>query len=215
MAFEWLSPIPLDLEKIQALHLVKGCLATEGKLRDGNIMSRDNIVAGAGALRAVAAAGLALVDIDHHQHSLPAPYIEKYGSGIANPYPIGHVLDAQSVENNGIMSVEAIMMINNVTVYNLISAGNINGCSVVDLARKKVCDDTSCRFEGSAYIMNTIALEGTPNCANTWAAPVTGSDIGTIIKSDTQNHLASPIAKILQERLEHCASIPAIEARIV
>ena len=108
-------------------------------------------------------------------------------------------------------------MINNPTVYNLISAGRVKGCSVVDMPRKKVCDDqNSCKFEGSAYIMNTIALEGTPNSSGTWAAPVTANDIGTIIKSDTQAHLAdAPITKIMQERLQHCASIPAITQSIV
>ena len=180
-------------------------------------MARDNIMSGAGALRAVAAAGLALVDIDHHQHELPAPYVEKYGLGINDPYPVGYVLDAQGiVAKDGLAEVQAMMMIQNPTVYNLISAGRVNGCSVVDMIRKKVCNDDTCRFEGSAYIMNTIALEGKPNSAGTWAAPVTASDIGTIIKPATQEHLAdAPIAQIITKRLEHCASIPAITAKIV
>ena len=101
-------------------------------------------------------------------------------------------------------------------MYNLISAGKINGCSVVDMARKKVCEDDSCRFEGSVYVMNTIALEGVPNCFNTWAAPVTKSDIGTIIQhKSTAEHTVTPIARLLTERLEHCAAIPAIAAKIV
>ena len=210
--------MPLDVGKAHTLGLVKAVIAREGRVRDGNVMERDNIVAGAGALRAVAAAGIGLVDVDHFKHSLPPAYVQKYGSGINDPYPVGHVLDAQAVTGkDGLAEVQAIMMISNPTMYNLISAGRIKGCSVVDMARKKVCEADSCKFEGSAYVMNTIALEGTPNCAGTWAAPVTESDIGTIVqhRGSTAEHTVTPIARLLTERLEHCAEIPAIAAKIV
>lgn len=112
-------------------------------------MERDNIVAGAVALQAVAAAGFALADVTHHQHELPASYVEKYGLGINDPYPVGHVLDAQGiVAKDGLAEIQGIMMIQNPTVCNLISAGRVNGYSVVDMIRKKVCNGDTCRFEG-------------------------------------------------------------------
>ena len=38
---------------------------------------------------------MVLVGIDHHVHGLPQAYIGKYGPGLADLYPVGHVIDAR------------------------------------------------------------------------------------------------------------------------
>lgn len=205
--FDWPYPMPLTLHAAQNLGLVKGSLMQEGKLRSGDIMTRDNIMHGAGALRAVSSAGVALVDIDHFAEKLPTSYAEKYGAGINDPYPVGHVIDAQAVIVNDLAQVQALMIIHNPLVYNLVTRGLIKGNSVVDLPRKKVCDDT-CKFEGSAYLMNTLVLEGEPNSFGTWTAPINEDDIGTIIQHNEKSHTVdSIITRLINRRLEAIAAV--------
>jgi len=195
----------LTVGHAQSLGLVKACIMREGTLGSGDVMSKENVMHGAGALRAMAFAGMALVDIDHHMDGLPAPYAEKYGPGIADPYPVGHIIDCQAVTaKDGLAEVQCIMMIHNRTAYDLIESGQVRGCSVVDMPRKKVCNAKgACRFEGSTYVMNTLALEGTPNSPGTWVRTITAEDIGTII-THTVKHTTTaetPVQRLINERL--------------
>ena len=181
--FKWPAPMELTIEDAEGIGLVKGVLMREGKLKSGDVMTRDNVMQGAGALRATARAGEAWIDIDHYDEKLPEKYTEKYGKEINEPYPVGNVIDCEAVEGkDGKMEVQAIMAIVNKTAYKLIKDGKIKGNSVVDFYRKLTCDK-DCEFEGSTYRMNTLVLEEIPNSEGTWVQHVTKDDIGTIIQT--------------------------------
>ena len=187
-AFTW--PVPLDMAEITpdelfAMRLVKGVAMSEGELKSGDLMSRDNVIAGGGAMRASAIMGNAQLDIDHFETELPPSYKEKYGAEIADPYPPGLIVDAQAVENHiegkNVMQVEFIAIIKNQKVYDMIKQGLFKGCSVVDYNRGLTCTD-KCSYQGSAYLSNTLILDEVPNSQSTWVAAVDEHDIGTIIK---------------------------------
>lgn len=91
-----------------------------------------------------------LVDIDH--------FAEKYGAGINDPPTVGHVIDVQAIIANNLAQVQALMIIHNFLMYNLVTRGLFKGNSVVDLTRKKVCNYTY-KFERTVYLMNTLYLE--------------------------------------------------------
>ena len=199
--FEWPLPVDLTIGDAEKVGMIKGVAMSEGKLKSGENMSRDNVLSGAGAMRMSALLGTAVLDIDHLEE-LPQEYIEKYGPEIADPYPPGQILDAQAVENElpdgtTALQVEFIGVITNKKVYELIKTGRIKGCSVVDFVRTLECngdrspdnmlkgflgeDVSGCNYEGSAFKFNTLILDAVPNSNSTWVAPVTESDIGTII----------------------------------
>ena len=182
-AFTW--PVPYDAEVIKDMQLIKGVAMSEGKLKSGEMMTRDNVVAGGGAMRASALMANAQLDIDHFGTELPEKYGEKYGKEILDPYPPGFIVDAQAVENkvgdSTLMQVEFIAVITNKKVYDMIKAGQIKGCSVVDYTRDLKCEE-ECHYEGSAYLSNTLILDEVPNSNGTWVAAVTHADIGTIIR---------------------------------
>ena len=144
------------------MRMIKGVAMSEGKLKSGDMMVRDNVIAGAGAMRASAIMGKAQLDIDHHEITLPKSYSEKYGSGIADPYPLGFIVDAQAQENEvdgeKLMQVEFLATIENEKVYDLIKSGQIKGCSVVDYSRGLKCEK-ECAYQGSAYLTNTLILD--------------------------------------------------------
>ena len=94
--------------------------------------------------------------------------------------------------------VQALMMIQNKTAYHLIESGQVLGNSVVDSPRCKTCNEDSCSYEGSMYIMNTLALEGNPNSPGTWVKPISAEDIGTIVTHTTKQTV---IQKMIQVRL--------------
>ena len=98
-------------------------------------------------------------------------------------YPVGIVTDAQAVTAaDGRAEVQSVMRIHNRVLYDLIRGGEARGCSVVDYPRRKYCDAPgSCKYEGSVYLFNTIALLGEPHSPGTYVRPVTAADIGTII----------------------------------
>lgn len=211
----------LSHEDAVAIGLIKGVALTEGELKSGEAMTRDNVIMGAGAMRASALNGTARLDIDHHYDKLPPEYLEKYGGEIANPYPPGFIIDAQAVENEipgsgeTRMQVEFLAIIENRTVYDMIKAGKIKGCSVVDFIRNVNCDGEKsvdgggpgCQYEGSAYLENTLILDEVPNSNSTWVAVVSDADIGTIIANRSEEvknklrkqmrHSLSPVQKII------------------
>ena len=187
-SFTW--PVPIDMAKMDpqeffAMRMVKGVAMTEGELKSGDLMTRDNVIAGGGAMRASALMGKAQLDIDHYEAELPPSYITKYGKEIAEPYPPGTIVDAQAVENNvdgkNVMQVEFLAIMHNEKVYEMIKQGLIKGCSVVDYSRGLNCTD-KCSYQGSAYLSNTLILDEVPNSNGTWVAAVDHNDVGTIIK---------------------------------
>ena len=150
-----------------------------------DVMTRDNVLAGGGAMRASALMGKATLDIDHLETRLPAEYGRKYGKEINEPYPPGFIVDAQSVENEvdgkKLMQAEFIAIIENNKVFDMIKQGLFKGCSVVDYSRNMRCNPEACEYEGSAYLSNTLILDEVPNSNGTWVAAVTEEDHGTII----------------------------------
>ena len=189
-AFEWTSSLGFNPDDISKLNLIKGVALSEGELKSGEIMTRDNVIAGAGAMRASAIMSQATLDIDHHETTLPKEYEEKYDPAINDPYPPGFIIDAQAVENTindkKTMQVEFLAVILNDYVYDLIKSHKIKGCSVVDYPRDLDCDkcDTescTCKYSGSAYLQNTLILEEVPNSNGTWVDIVTEDDFGSTI----------------------------------
>ena len=73
-SFTW--PVPIDMAKMDpqeffAMRMIKGVAMTEGELKSGDLMTRDNVIAGGGAMRASALMGKAQLDIDHYEAELP------------------------------------------------------------------------------------------------------------------------------------------------
>ena len=181
--FHWAAPLPIQTVKhANEVGIFKSCLMREGQLNDKRVMTKEGIISGSGALRAVASIGHAICDIDHFGENLPEKYIDKY-PGLAGGI-VGHVLDCQAVTApDGLTECQATLWIENKTANDLISKGVIRHCSVVDMPRKLVCDKGQCSYEGSAFLFNTLALEGVANCPDTWIAPITEIDQGTIIQA--------------------------------
>jgi len=184
--FEWPRLNDLTLDEAHEYHVVKGVLMVEGELKSGEMMTADNVLQGGGALRASAMLGFADVDVDHHEHELPAEYEKKYGKEINDVYPVGFVIDCETVKNSdGKYEVQALMVITNDTVYDLIDQGKVKGNSVVDYYRDLKCegdgDTGTCAFEGSSFMINTLVLDEVPNSESTWVAPIDEDDLGTII----------------------------------
>ena len=202
--FEWASPMELTIDDAESLGLVKHVLCREGKLKSGETYNRDTIKEATGALRAQALRGEAINDIDHYKEKLPETYETKYGAGINDPYPIGHIIDAHSVEGkDGKVEIQAISSIHNPVVYNLVKEGKVKGNSVVDYYRKLTCETDGCSYEGSTFMYNTLVLDEVPNSDGTWIAPITADDIGTIITHVKKaEHAKGGIMKILQDRLK-------------
>ena len=200
--FQW--PVPLELTKddLKQLKLIKGVAMQEGEVKSGEAMKRDNVIAGAGALRASSLLGFAFLDIDHFAEDLPKEYTDEY-PGL--DVPCGFHLDAQAVENTvgteqkKLMEVEFIAALENDKAYEMVKNHDFVGCSVVDYARSLNCekcnsdgtDDAdieaqkhcSCNYDGSAYLQNTLVLKEVPNSNGTWVDIVTEEDIGTIIQN--------------------------------
>ena len=210
--FGWL-PTDEILASLGDLKLIHGVAMTEGALKGSEqtanqtVMPRDSVISGAGALRAVAISGAAVLDIDHFESELPAEYTEKYGKEIADPYPPGIVIDAQAVENTipdgaggerQAMQVEFIALIENPKVYDLVKNGHVVGCSVTDMHRGLDCsscgeaaarhkdrgqarrEHCACVYGGSAYVRNSLMLDLVPNSHSTWVAPLDAAGIERI-----------------------------------
>ena len=204
-SFDWVLPNELSVKQAEDLGIVKFVAMVEGKLKSGELMTRDNVIAGAGGMRAAAALGHARLNIDHIDGPLPDKYVEKYGKELAEGYPedFGYIIDAQAVEDDGKMRVEGIGMIGNKAGYKLLKEGKFVGCSVEDATRELKCED-ECEYKGSAYINNALILDEVPNSHETWVSPVTEQDIGTIIiKPEAQKHRNNPIRKIITRKLQH------------
>lgn len=195
--FSWPVPLLLEPGEEEAMMLFKGVAMTEGEMKRGEIMEKDNLIFATGAMSAAAMFGLALMDIDHFETAdqLPAKYLEKYGQELADPYPPAFIIDAMVEENitepsgKKVAQVEFIGAITNPLVWSMLKQGKFKGCSVVDYYRKEVCDDCNgtdgsctCQIEGSHFLMNTFILEEVPNADGTWVEPLTEKDIGTIIE---------------------------------
>ena len=205
--FDWAHPQDLSMDTVEKFGLVKGVVMQEGDARyteqeTGEVknvgkMTRDNVIFGAGGLAGIARAGQAVIDIDHHKAGVPKEY--KQHKEINSHYPVGHVLDAQAVERDGKMVVEAIMAVHNPHVFKLIKEGKIKGNSVTDYGRGKQCDNKgACEYTGSTYGRNSFMLEEIPAMPGTWVAPITESDIGNTIKP-TEHRMASATTTLLKD----------------
>ena len=204
-SFDWVLPEQLTIAQAKDIGMVKFVAMVEGKLKSGEVMTRDNVIAGAGGMRAAAALGHARLNIDHIDTALPEKYVEKYGKELAEGYPdeFGYIMDAQAVEENGKMRVEGIGFVSNRKAYELLGEGKFVGCSVEDATRELKCED-ECEYKGSAYINNALILDEVPNSQETWVSQVTESDLGTIIvQPETQKHRNNPIRKIIMRKLQH------------
>ena len=203
--FGWI-PAAEIADQLGDLKLVHGVAMSEGELKGSDqtanavAMPRDSVVSGAGALRAFAITGAAVLDIDHYEDELPKEYGEKYGKGIMDPYPPGTILDAQAVQNTipdgaggetQAMQVEFLAVMANDRAYDLVKEGHVVGCSVTDISRGLDCtacetksakhrhdrngarrEHCACVYSGSAYVRNSLMLDLVPNSHSTWVAPL-------------------------------------------
>ena len=190
-SFRWTKELQITDDDFAEADLVYGSAMISGPLKSGeggkDAAIRDSdVIAGAGAMRALALYGLAPVDIDHFESAVPEEYEKKYGKGINDPYPPGFIVDAQAVEvevpPNGRKAVAAefLALVPNRHVYKMIGKHKFKGCSVVDAIRSMSCPKCStdekghdekecvCNYDGSAYIANTLVLDAVPNSNGTW-----------------------------------------------
>ena len=201
--YKWMSQLPLTLQDAKDLGLYKAVLIREGQVKSGEVYTAENIILGTGAMSLAARRGEALIDIDHIKEGLPQAYVDKYGSEINNPYPVGHVFDAQAIKAaDGKMETQALLIVDNAKVRELLENGTIVGNSIEDQYRKLNCDGAACAYEGSNFTYNTFILEETPNANGTYIAPIAEEDIGTLIQHvKVKQNAAGGIMKIVQEKL--------------
>ena len=191
--FKWPLPLELKKEDLSKLMLIKGVAMSEGDVKTGEGMTRDNVIAGAGGLRASSLIGFATLDIDHYEEELPKEYTKEY-PGLK--VPCGFHIDAEPVENligeekKKTMQVEFLAILENKKAYEMVQNHDFVGCSVVDYPRELSCKDCdehtdgcTCSYKGSAYLKNTLVLKEVPNSNGTWVDVVTEDDIGSIIKN--------------------------------
>ena len=217
-AFTW--PLPMDLQGFNPADymMVKGVAMTEGEMKRGEIMTKDNLTFATGAMSAAAMLGLCYCDIDHYEAELPKQYVEKYGKEINNNYPPVIIIDA-GIEVNEVepgkqklAQVEWYGFCTNPLVYKMIANGKFKGNSVVDWYRHESCaycdgktGKCNCVIEGSHFLRNTLILDEVPNSHATWVDIVTNDDIGTIIAKPNQE------AKLSLDKL--MSSHPQLKAK--
>ena len=185
--FAWTFPHSLTSEIARELGMVKGVCCIEGTSKSGYPFTKEDIIQGAGAMRAASLMMQSSIGVDHHapETGIPASYSEKYPGLGKGEYPIGDTFDAQPVEHNGKWQVEFLAFIWDPVAYDLIKNHQFVGCSVEDYIRHKSCickdDGCTCRQEGSAFLTNTLVLEHVPDIDGTWVDVIDSSDIGSIL----------------------------------
>lgn len=225
-SFTWANPIMVeDPEQYQ---LVKGVAIIEGVAKRGEVLDKENIIYGAGAMAAFAMAGQLVIDIDHFD-PLPKEYAVKY-PGLQSPYPVGYVYDADAEETEVNVeggkkekryAVEFLATITNKTAYQMVKENKFSGCSAVEYFRKEMCaceaGKCQCPREGSKFLRLTFTLEGEPNSYGTWVGPVTKEDIGKIITmpevaANAIKAYSTPKPKSIEEMVKkHDAEITEIK----
>ena len=187
--FSWVQS-GITEEDADLSRLVKGVAITEGEYKSWGAIGPDEISMGAGAMRASALMGKAHLNVDHIASSdkLPPDYIEKY-PGIEDPYPVGQIIDAQSVVGpDGKRQAEFIAYITNDVVYSLIRDRKIVGNSVETIIRDMDCSGNAegpaagCMETGSAFLRLGLMLEEVPDSDGTWVDVVTADDVEIVGK---------------------------------
>lgn len=218
--FTWPMLNDITPEEAEEYMMIKGVAMTEGELKSGENITAENLIAGAGAMRAAALMGAADIDIDHFEEKLPEEYEKEFGAEINDPYPPAFIFDAQAVKNTvepagkEMMQVEFLGVCTNRHVYEMIRDNRFKGCSVVDYVRNLNCESNkgACDYEGSAFMVNTLVLKQVPNSDATWVDVVSAKDVGTIIsnnqeKKDAESHTANRLQTRLQNHIDRIRNV--------
>ena len=175
--FTWVAETGLTMAHVQKYKLCKARICSSTKAKDESLtLSRDEIVAGMGALRLAALQRISYVDIDHHK-TLPKEYAKKWGNKITAPYPVGVVVDTQHVDHDGTTYGEAVFSVTNQHVYKMIQEGKFKGCSIDIQFRKMDCENKDCETEGGSVRGFTLVLDESPLLDGTWVAPLEEDDL--------------------------------------
>ena len=203
--FEWVVFPQEVATELKPLKLAKMMAIKEGDIKPGahrddaqETYTRENVISGAGGMRASAILGQSWLSIDHiTELPMPEQYTKDYGDGIGDPYPVGFMVDAQAVEIDGKMHLEALAIILNETVWRLLAEKKFVGVSVEDAVREMTCackgenESCSCQTAGSTFLSNTLVLKEVPATNGTWVTQVTDAEKETmlsVVAGDADNN---------------------------
>ena len=176
----WAEDITADDAATQML--VKGVAATTGEKKDGSNITRDDLIAGTGAMRAMALKGEAKINVDHYPDELPPEYQKKYGlkNGMIGKIKDCHYIDTE-IDGKQVTVTEFVAELNDKKAYEMVKEGKFPGCSVESITRGMDCDEKQCSHTGSVMTDCALILDEVPNRHGTWVSQVTKDDIGTIL----------------------------------